>query len=104
MENAASKGFSTATDLADWLVKNINIPFREAHKITGQIVKIAERNGCDLSDLSLGELQEVNQFINKDVYSVLSIKNSINSRDSYGGTSPKEVKKQIVNWKKKMSK
>jgi argininosuccinate lyase len=49
-------------------------------------------------------MQEVNQFINKDVYSVLSIKNSINSRDSYGGTSPKEVKKQIVNWKKKMSK
>mgnify|MGYP001164881102 CR=1 FL=1 len=102
LENAASKGFSTATDLADWLVKNINIPFREAHKITGQIVKIAERNGCDLSDLSLGELQEVNQFINKGVYSVLGIKNSVNSRDSYGGTSPKEVKKQIVNWKKKM--
>ena len=104
LENAASKGFSTATDLADWLVKNINIPFREAHKITGQIVKIAERNGCDLTDLSLGEMQEVNQFINKDIYSVLSIKNSINSRDSYGGTSPKEVKKQIVNWKKRMSK
>ena len=104
LENAASKGFSTATDLADWLVKNINIPFREAHKITGQIVKIAERNGCDLSDLSLGELQEVNQFINKGIYSVLGIKNSVKSRDSYGGTSPKEVKKQIVNWKKKMSK
>ena len=104
LENAASKGFSTATDLADWLVKNINIPFREAHKITGQIVKIAERKGCDLPDLKLKDMQEFNQLINKDIYSVLSVKNSVNSRDSYGGTSPKEVKRQIAGWKKKMSK
>ena len=104
LENAASKGFSTATDLADWLVKNINIPFREAHRITGQIVKIAERKGCDLPDLKLKDMQELNQLINKNIYSVLSVKNSVNSRDSYGGTSPKEVKRQIAGWKKKMSK
>jgi argininosuccinate lyase len=104
LEIAASKGFSTATDLADWLVKNINIPFREAHKITGQIVKIAERKGCDLPDLKLKDMQELNQLINKNIYSVLSVKNSVNSRDSYGGTSPKEVKRQIAGWKKKMSK
>ena len=104
LENAASKGFSTATDLADWLVKNIDIPFRDAHKITGQIVKIAEEKGCDLSDLKLDEMQKVNPLISKDIYSILSVKNSVNSRDSYGGTAPKEVKKQIVSWKEKMSK
>jgi len=104
LENAASKGFSTATDLADWLVKNIEIPFRDAHKITGQIVKIAEEKGCDLSDLKLDEMQKVNPLISKDIYSILSVKNSVNSRDSYGGTAPKEVKKQIVSWKEKLSK
>ena len=67
-------------------------------------MKIAERKGCDLPDLKLKDMQELNQLINKNIYSVLSVKNSVNSRDSYGGTSPKEVKRQIAGWKKKMSK
>ena len=104
LEKATSKGFSTATDLADWLVKNVNVPFRKAHKITGEIVKIAETQGCELKDLKLKEMQRVCNEINNDIYTVLSIKNSVNSRDSYGGTSPKEVRKQIAMWKKKISK
>ena len=103
LEKAASIGFSTATDLADWLVKNLNIPFREAHEITGKLVKCAEEINCDLKDLSLDDMQEAHGLINNDVYSVLSAKNSIASRNSYGGTSPEEVRKQVLTWRKKLS-
>ena len=80
-------GFSTATDLADWLVKNLKIPFREAHHITGRIVKIAENKGCELNELSLMQMQEVCPQINNQIFEILEVEKSINSRDSFGGTS-----------------
>ena len=99
MEAAAHFGFSTATDLADWLVQKLNLPFREAHHITGQIVLIAEDKKCDLSDLGLDAMQEVDNRINDDIFSVLSVQNSVSSRSSYGGTAPSQVRKQINRWR-----
>ena len=99
MEAAAHFGFSTATDLADWLVQNLNLPFREAHHITGQIVLIAETKKCDLCDLDLGEMQEVDDRITEDIYSVLSVHQSVASRSSYGGTAPFQVRRQINRWR-----
>jgi len=99
MEAAAHFGFSTATDLADWLVQKLNLPFREAHHITGQIVLIAEDEKCDLSDLGLDAMQEVDNRINDDIFSVLSVQNSVSSRSSYGGTAPSQVRKQINRWR-----
>ena len=99
MEAAAHFGFSTATDLADWLVQNLNLPFREAHHITGQIVLIAETKRCDLCDLDLGEMQEVDDRITEDIYSVLSVHQSVASRSSYGGTAPSQVRSQINRWR-----
>mgnify|MGYP003326306116 FL=1 len=100
LEFAAKSGFSTATDLADWLVRVLNLPFRDAHHVTGEIVSLAERSGRDLSELELKEMQSIHSDINEDVFTVLSIENSVNSRSSYGGTSPKEVQFQIDRWKK----
>ena len=100
LEFAAKSGFSTATDLADWLVRVLNLPFREAHHVTGELVSLAERSGRDLSELELKDMQSIHSDINEDVFSVLSIENSVNSRSSYGGTSPKEVQFQIDRWKK----
>ena len=99
MEAAAHFGFSTATDLADWLVQKLNLPFREAHHITGQIVLIAEDKKCDLSDLGLDAMQEVDDRINDDIFSVLSVQSSVSSRSSYGGTAPSQVRKQINRWR-----
>lgn len=99
MEAAAHFGFSTATDLADWLVQKLNLPFREAHHITGQIVLIAEDKKCDLSDLGLDAMQEVDDRINDDIFSVLSVQNSVSSSSSYGGTAPSQVRKQINRWR-----
>ena len=99
MEAAAHFGFSTATDLADWLVQKLNLPFREAHHITGQIVLIAETKRCDLCDLDLGEMQEVDDRITEDIYSVLSVHQSVASRSSYGGTAPSQVRSQIKRWR-----
>ena len=99
MEAAAHFGFSTATDLADWLVQKLNLPFREAHHITGQIVLIAETKRCDLCDLDLGEMQEVDDRITEDIYSVLSVHQSVASRSSYGGTAPSQVQSQINRWR-----
>ena len=95
MLKMASAGFATATDLADWLVKNLGIPFRKCHHITGSLVKMAEDKGCDLADLSLQEMQKIEKGITKDVFNVLSVENSVKSRDSFGGTSPEVVKKAI---------
>ena len=99
MEAAAHFGFSTATDLADWLVQKLNLPFREAHHITGQIVLIAEDRKCDLSDLGLDAMKKVDDRINDDIFSVLSVQNSVSSRSSYGGTAPSQVRKQINRWR-----
>ena len=95
---AAASGFSTATDLADWLVRALGLPFREAHHVTGTLVRMAEDRGCDLPDLSLGDMQGVHAGITEDVFSVLTIDASVASRTSYGGTAPVRVREQIARW------
>ncbi|ASP19863.1 aspartate ammonia-lyase [Antarctobacter heliothermus] len=99
LEGAASAGFSTATDLADWLVRETGLPFRDAHHVTGTLVAKAEGKGCDLPDLSLEEMQEVHGNIDASVYDVLGVHNSVRSRMSYGGTAPQRVREQIAAWK-----
>ncbi len=91
----AQSQYSTATDLADWLVKNLKLPFRDCHHITGRIVKLAENKKINLDELKLSEMQEIEPKITQDIFNVLSVQNSVNSRNSYGGTSLNEVKKSI---------
>jgi len=95
---AAASGFSTATDLADWLVRELGLPFREAHHVTGALVALAEGQGIDLPDLTLGQMQSVHSGITEGVFAVLGVENSIRSRTSYGGTSPVRVREQIALW------
>jgi argininosuccinate lyase len=99
MAAAAGAGFSTATDLADWLVRELDLPFRDAHHVTGAAVKRAEQLGVGLADLPLAELQALNQGIGKDVFKVLTPAASSASRVSYGGTAPDQVRSQIKRWK-----
>ena len=101
MLSSACLGYTTATDLADWLVMELNVPFREAHSLSGKAVKYAEKNKCSLKDIPLEAFREIDKRINNKVYSFLSIESSVNSKNSYGGTSPKEVKKQIMNARKR---
>jgi argininosuccinate lyase len=96
MREAASQGFSTATDLADWLVREADVPFREAHHITGRAVKAAEERGCDLAELPLDALREIDQRIDGRVFDVLTGDASVRSRTSYGGTAPERVREQIA--------
>ncbi|UWR30820.1 argininosuccinate lyase [Sulfitobacter sp. W002] len=96
---AAGSGFSTATDLADWLVRVPNLPFRDAHHVTGTLVAMAEAQGCDLPDLTLEQMQSVHAEITRDVFDVLGVENSVNSRMSYGGTAPAQVRAQVERWK-----
>jgi argininosuccinate lyase len=100
---AAGSGFSTATDLADWLVQRLGIPFREAHHVTGALVALAERKGCDLPDLTLAEMQTAHSGITQEVYSVLGVDNSVRSRISYGGTAPEQVRRQVALWKERLA-
>ncbi len=102
LEASAASGFSTATDLADWLVRTLDLPFREAHHVTGALVKRAEELGCDLPELGLDEMQKVHGEITTAVYSVLGVQNSVASRTSYGGTAPANVRAQIARWKKEL--
>ncbi len=99
LEAAASAGFSTATDLADWLVRALGLPFRDAHHVTGALVKLAEDQGCDLPDLSLDQMQSVHGQITEAVYSVLGVQNSVASRTSAGGTAPENVRTRVAHWK-----
>jgi len=99
---AAASGFSTATDLADWLVRALDLPFRHAHHVTGALVKLAEDKGCDLPDLSLAEMQSVHADIKPEVYDVLGVDNSVASRASYGGTAPDAVRAQIALWRARL--
>ncbi len=99
LEAAAAGGFSTATDLADWLVRVLGLPFREAHGVTGALVALAEGKGCDLSGLSLAEMRSVHDGITGDVFGVLGVRNSVASRCSYGGTAPDQVRAQVARWK-----
>jgi argininosuccinate lyase len=96
MRAAAAQGYSTATDLADWLVREVDVPFREAHHITGRAVKAAEERGCDLADLPLDVLQTIDDRIDSRVFDVLSVDASVRSRTSYGGTAPERVREQIA--------
>ncbi|MCC5984738.1 MAG: argininosuccinate lyase [Rhodobacteraceae bacterium] len=102
LEAAASSGFSTATDLADWLVRALGLPFREAHHVTGALVKLAEDTGCDLPDLTLAQMQSVHQDITQGVFDVLGVHNSVASRTSYGGTAPANVRVQVARWKEEL--
>jgi argininosuccinate lyase len=104
MKRAAGAGFSTATDLADWLVRTLGLPFREAHHVTGRAVALAEAKKVGLEKLPLADLQEIHPGITGDVFSVLSVQNSVKSRTSYGGTAPSEVRKQVRAWKKRLAK
>ena len=99
LEAAAATGFSTATDLADWLVRVLDMPFRDAHHVTGALVAMAEARGCDLPDLSLEDMQSVHGAITEDVFDVLGVHNSVASRVSYGGTAPAQVRAQVARWK-----
>ena len=104
MRKAAGRGYSTATDLADWLVRELKMPFRDAHHVTGSIVKLAESKAVDLESLSLADMQGVEPKITKAVFSVLSVDNSVKSRTSYGGTAPQNVAKMAKAWLKRLEK
>ncbi|MEM6589690.1 MAG: argininosuccinate lyase [Pseudomonadota bacterium] len=103
LEAAAGTGFSTATDLADWLVRVLGMPFRDAHHVTGTLVAMAEKAGCDLPDLTLQQMQRVEPGITDGIFEVLGVHNSVASRVSYGGTAPVRVKEQIARWKEILS-
>ena len=99
---SAAAGYSTATDLADWLVRELNMPFRDAHHVTGEIVALAEGQNKMLDELKLSEMQKVEPRITDDVFSVLSPLASASSRTSYGGTAPSEVAQQVDYWKHRL--
>jgi argininosuccinate lyase len=96
---AAGHGFSTATDLADWLVRAAGLPFREAHHVTGRLVRLAEERGCGLAELPLADMQAVDARVTGDVFSVLSVEASVASRTSLGGTAPVRVREQVAAWR-----
>ena len=102
MRRAAGSGFATATDLADWLVREANLPFREAHHVTGSAVALAEERGCDLASLPLEALQAIHPAITASVYDVLTVDASVASRTSFGGTAPDEVAKQVAWWRERL--
>jgi len=104
MKKAAGSGYSTATDLADWLVRTLGMPFREAHHVTGRAVALAESKKVGLEKLALEDLKSIHDGITDDIFSVLSVQNSVKSRTSFGGTAPAEVKKQVRYWKKRLAK
>jgi argininosuccinate lyase len=104
MKAMAGDGYSTATDLADWLVQKLAIPFREAHEITGKIVTRASSAGQALHRMPLADMQAVDKRITEDVFSVLSVGRSVKSRTSYGGTAPGNVRSQARKWLKKLAK
>jgi len=102
MKKAAGAGYSTATDLADWLVREAGLPFREAHHVTGRAVALAEKKGVALDRLSLAELREIDGRITEAVFGVLSVNASVRSRTSFGGTAPSEVRRQVRAWRKRL--
>jgi argininosuccinate lyase len=95
MKASASAGFTTATDIADWVTQNLNVPFRESHHITGRIVKMAEGKGCELAELTLADMQLVEPRITQDIFRVLTPEASAASRTSFGGTAPANVAAQV---------
>jgi argininosuccinate lyase len=103
MRASAAAGFSTATDLADWLVRQANIPFRDAHHITGQVVALAEQKGCGLDGLTIEDFKFIDQRIDSRIHKVLSVEASVASRKSYGGTAPENVLAQAARWKEALT-
>jgi argininosuccinate lyase len=101
MRAGTARGFITATDLADWLVRRLGLPFRQAHHITGSIVKLAEDRGCGLEDLTLADMQAIERGITDEVFEVLSVDNAVGSRTSFGGTAPSEVTAQVASAKER---
>jgi len=100
MKKAAGSGYSIATDLADWLVREAGLPFRDAHHVTGRAVALAEEKKCGLEKLTLDDLNAIHPDITSEVFNVLSVSKSVASRTSYGGTAPSEVRRQIRYWRK----
>ncbi|HEX2512285.1 MAG TPA: argininosuccinate lyase [Xanthobacteraceae bacterium] len=104
MKKAAGEGYATATDLADWLVRTLKLPFREAHHITGRIVAAASENNVPLHRLPLETMQTVEPQITKDVFEVLTVSSSVKSRTSFGGTAPKNVRSAARRWLRQLDK
>ncbi|NQU59360.1 MAG: argininosuccinate lyase, partial [Rhodospirillales bacterium] len=104
MKADAGRGFTTATDLADWLVRVAGIAFRQAHHITGTLVKMAEDKGCGLEDLKLADMQSIEATITDDVFAVLGVDNSVASRVSEGGTAPLNVTAAVAAARKRFLK
>jgi argininosuccinate lyase len=98
MRDAAGAGYATATDLADWLVRRLGLPFRQAHHVTGQLVAAAAARKIVLQDLTLSDMQTIEPRITDEVFSVLTVEKSVESRTSYGGTAPASVRKQAQQW------
>ncbi|MCK8787915.1 argininosuccinate lyase [Roseomonas sp. NAR14] len=103
MKAAAGAGFSTATDLADWLVRELRLPFRDAHHVTGRLVAMAEAKGVDLAALSLDEMRTVEPRITEGVFGVLTVEASVASRTSYGGTAPDNVRRMAAEWQERLA-
>jgi argininosuccinate lyase len=99
MREMAGSGFATATDLADWLVRVLRLPFRDAHHVTGRLVALAEAKGVELPGLALAEMQAEEPRITADVFSVLPVEASVASRTSFGGTAPANVARQAERWR-----
>jgi argininosuccinate lyase len=97
---AAMTGYSTATDLADWLVQKVGLPFRDAHHVTGRVVALADNKGVRLDELPLAELQGIERRITRDIFRVLTVEASAASRKSFGGTAPANVKREAQRWLK----
>jgi argininosuccinate lyase len=104
MRAAAAEGYSTATDLADWLVRSLNMPFREAHRVAGWIVAEAAAEKLPLSELPLAAMHAIEPRISRDVYRFLSVDSSVRSRTSYGGTAPRNVRREARRWLQRLSK
>ena len=104
LRQAAARGYSTATDLADWLVRTLKMPFRDAHHVTGRIVARAAKDGVALHELPLSVMQEVEPKITADALKMLSVEASVDSRTSFGGTAPKNVTAQAKAWAKRLEK
>lgn len=98
LEAAAGAGYSTATDLADWLVRELGMPFRDAHHVTGRVVALAESRGCGLEDLTLEDMQAIEPDLHEGVFAVLGVENSVKSRTSFGGTAPDSVAARAGHW------
>ncbi|WP_275670496.1 argininosuccinate lyase [Paracraurococcus ruber] len=103
LEAAAGAGFSTATDLADWLVRELKMPFRDAHHVTGRLVAKAEAKGCDLAGLTLAEMQAEEPRIQDGIFGVLTVQASVASRTSFGGTAPDNVRRMAAEWRERLA-